>query len=173
MKILLVILMMAALLLGCGAEPTWETVEDMTPVEPAAVMQQLYVDIPEEAAATTFQENDRSQIYMCQDYTLTTQILEGGDLEKTVKTISGQEKENLQILQTRQDTCQRYEFVWTAAGEDGLQLGRACILDDGAYHYAVSTMARESDSGNLRQTWQDIFDSCRLIDPEVNLSTGS
>ena len=173
MKIILVILMILGLLSGCGSEPAWETVEDPVPVEPVAVMQQLYVDIPQEAAAATFQENDRSQMYLCQDYTLTTQILDSGDLAKTVKNICGQDKENLQILQTQQDTWQRYEFVWTAAGEDGLQLGRACILDDGAYHYAVSAMASEENSGKLRQTWQDIFDSCRLIDPEVNLSTGS
>ena len=78
-----------------------------------------------------------------------------------------------EIVKTVQDGQDRYDFVWTAAGEDGLQLGRACILDDGNYHYALTTMAQEETSGQLREVMQDMFDSCRLLDPEVNLSTGS
>jgi len=50
----------------------------------------------------------------------------------------------IQVIKTAQDTYERYDFVWTAAGEDGLQTGRACILDDGNYHYALSAMAEEN-----------------------------
>lgn len=173
MKRVLVIIALAGILSGCEAQPTWETVEDILPVEQAAVVQQLYVDIPEEAASPTFQDDAGTEMYLCQGYSLTKQIFDGGDLEKTVKTLSGQSKENLQILKTKQDDLTRYDFVWSAAGEDGLQVGRACILDDNAYHYAVSTMAQEKDAGKLQETWQEIFESCRLLEPDINLSTGS
>ena len=58
-------------------------------------------------------------------------------------------------------------------GEDGLLLGRACILDDGNYHYALSTLAEENSAGALRQTLSDMYESCNLLDPEINLRTGS
>ena len=173
MKKVLVFLLVAVLLAGCGAEETFETVEDILPVEPVAAPLQFFVSLPEEAASPTFQDDSGAELYVCQDYTITKQILESGDLEKTIKTLTGKSREELQVIKTMQETCDRYYFVWTAAGEDGLQTGRVCILDDGNYHYALSAMAEETKAGSLRQTFQEMFDSCKLLDPEVNLSTGS
>ena len=90
-----------------------------------------------------------------------------------MQTLAGRSKEELQILKTAWSEYDRYDFVWTTAGEDGLQLGRACILDDGNYHYTLSTLAEENCAGELRQTLSDMYESCALLDPEVNLRTGS
>ena len=169
----ILVLLLAGLLCGCAAEPAWENVEDITPVEPVPVAQQLYVHMPEEAAAPTFQDQASGELYLCNGYTLAKQILQSGDLEKTVKSVSGLDKSQLQILQTESNGVDRYDFVWATAAEEGLQLGRACILDDGNYHYVVSTMAGEVEAGDLRDTWQEIFESCCLIDPDINLRTGS
>lgn len=173
MKKIGLLMLLAVFLCGCQAEPTWETVEDILPVEAVPVAQQLYVPLPSDAAQPTFQEEDAGELYLCDGYTLTKQISQSGDLEKTVKNICGLESDQVQIMKTTQDGNARYDFVWSAAGEEGLQLGRACILDDGAYHYIVSTMAGETEAGNLRETWEDIFSSCCLLSPSVNLSTGS
>lgn len=173
MKKVLTLLMMAVLLSGCGAQETFETVEDLIPVQPVASPQQLYITLPEEAASPTFREENGGEIYVCDGYTITSQILESGDLEKTLTHISGKTSEDLQLIKTKQDTCDRYDFVWTSAGEEGLQLGRACILDDGDFHYTLTVMAREETAGQLRETIQELFDSCSLLDPEVNLRTGS
>lgn len=172
MKKGIVLLLLAALLTGCGAEETFETVEDIIPAEPVASPQQFFVSLPDEAATPTFQD-DSGELYVCQDYTISKQILESGDMEKTVKTVTGQSQEDMDIIKTFYGNCDRYDFVWTAAGEEGLQLGRACILDDGDFHYILSTMAREEAAGELRDTLQDMYDSCKLLDPEINLSTGS
>ena len=173
MKKLVLSILLAALLCGCKAEPTWETIEDVLPVETVPVAQQLFVLMPSDAAKPTLQEESAGELYLCDGFTLTKQITQSGDVEKTVKNISGQDYDQLQVMKTNQGDLKRYDFVWTAAGEEGLQLGRACILDDGNYHYAVSTMAGETEAGTLRQTWADIFASCRLLSPETNLSTGS
>lgn len=173
MKKILMCLLLLVFLAGCGAEPTFETVEDPIPVEPVAVQQQFFVSLPQEAAAPTFDDGNGAELYVCQGYTISKQILESGDLEKTIQTLCGQSPEELQILKTKQETADRYEFVWTTAGEDGLQLGRACILDDGNYHYTLTALAEEASSGELQEVFQDMFDSCTLLDPEVNLRTGS
>lgn len=167
-------LMLAALLLcGCKAEPAWETVEDIVPVEAIPAAQQLYVPLPEDASRPTFQNENAGELYLCDGYTLTKQITQGGDLSKTVKSVCGLTDEQVQLMKTKQDGQDRYDFVWTAAGEDGLQLGRACILDDGAYHYIVSTMTSEEKAGDLRETWNELFDYCLLVSPTEEISTGS
>lgn len=172
MKKVIALLLLAALLAGCDAQETFETVEDIPPVEPVAAAQQFFVSLPDEAATPTFQDAE-SELYVCQDYTISKQILESGDIEKTVQTVAGCEMEQLDVIKTFHEDCDRYDFVWTAAGEEGLQLGRACILDDGDFHYVLSTQTKEDALGDLRQTLQDIFESCKLLDPDVNLSTGS
>lgn len=165
--------LIALFLTGCGAQETFETVDDILPAEPAAVYQQFAVSIPEEAAAPTFQDDTGAELYVCQGYTISKQTFASGDLENTVKTLTGKSTEELQIIKTMQDTYDRYDFVWTSAGEEGLQLGRACILDDGNYHYTLSTLAEEQTAGNLKKTFSDMYDSCRLIAPDINLHTGS
>lgn len=165
--------MLALLLTGCKTQETFETVEDVTPIQPVAAAQQFFVALPDDAAAPTFQDEDGSELYICQGYTISKQILPGGDLHKTVKTLTGKSSEDLQLLKTRQDGCDRYDFVWTSAGEEGLQLGRACILDDGNYHYALTTMAQEESAEALRETFQEMYASCSLMDPDINLDTAS
>lgn len=172
MKKLFVLLLITSMLLGCGAEETFEVVEDVIPVEQVAVPQQFFVSLPDEAMAPTFL-GDGEELYVCQGYTISKQIQESGDMEKTVNTLTGHSQEDIQIIKTFYDNCDRYDLVWTAAGEEGLQLGRACILDDGNYHYILSTLAGEDTAGQLRDTFQDMYDSCKLLDPDVNLSTGS
>ena len=173
MKKVLFLLLTAALLSGCGAQETFETVDDIIPVQPVAARQQLYAQLPEDAASAAFSEEDTGELYLCDGCTITKQIMPGGDLEKTVMTVTGQSKDNLQIMKTRQQDSDRYDFVWTAAGEDGLHLGRACILDDGNYHYVLSAMAEESATAGLQETWEDLFSTCCLLDPDVDLNTGS
>lgn len=173
MKKVLFLLLTAALLTGCGAQETFETVEDIIPVQPVAAKQQLFAQFPENAASAAFSNEENGELYLSDGCTITKQILPGGDLAETVMTVTGQSKDNLQIMKTRQQGADRYDFVWAAAGEDGLQLGRACILDDGDYHYVLSAMAEESVAADLQETWEDLFSTCCLLDPDVNLNTGS
>ena len=172
MKIVLA-LILSLLLCGCRAEPTWEAVEDIQPIEPVAEEQYLHVMLPESTATPTFQDDTAGEIYLCDGYTITKQTLPSGDLSKTVELVSGMEKDQLQLMQTTQADLTRYDFVWTTATEEGLQVGRACILDDGNFHYVVSAMAGEEKAGQLRNTWQQIFDSCCLLPTDALVNTGS
>lgn len=173
MKKVVLFLLMGLLLAGCAAEKTFETLSDSIPVLPVAEPQQFVVQMPDEAATPTFQNENGGELYVCTGYTISKQVLESGDLEKTVNALTGKSADELQIMESKQDAFDRYDFVWTAAGEDGLQLGRACILDDGNYHYALSTLAEETRAGELRETFFDMFASCTLLDPDINLRTGS
>ena len=97
---------------------------------------------------------------MGQDYEIIQETLASGNLNATIETLCGYSKDQLTVLQTRQDDLDRYEFVWTTAGERGELLGRAVILDDGDYHYCM-TVLRDAEESIV--VWQDVFASFALL----------
>ena len=163
MKKLWAVLILATLLAGCGAEQTFETVSDLNDVSAMAQMQQVELSLPEEAAAPSMENPDAGKLYLCDGYTLAVQTLESGDLDKTLRQLTGYGRSQLTLMQTNRNGIDRYECVWSAAGEEGDQIGRAVILDDGSYHYSVSVMSAADDAGELADTWQKIFDSVKLV----------
>ena len=162
MKKIWILLVLLILLTGCGAQQTMETLGDdyLQPV--AAQMQKISLKLPEDAAVMTLENPQTGKLYLCDGYTVSVQTLDAGDLDKTIKTISGYSAESLQILQTNAGQINRYECVWVSAGEADDQVCRACILDDGNYHYAVTVMADSQDAGKLSQSLQTILSSVQL-----------
>ncbi len=156
------LMILALFLCGCGAQATFETIADeqLSPV--MARPREISVHLPEDAAIPTL-ESDAQQLYICQDYEIMIEILSAGDLNATVQTISGYEKENLTIVETQQQELTRYEFVWASAGETGDRLGRAVILDDGDYHYCMSVLRDAESTGTSQVVWSDVFSSFALI----------
>lgn len=161
------------LLTGCSAEQTLETLSDAYVQPVSASAWQVIADIPQDASVTVLQSQDAGKLYLCDGYTVTVQTMASGDLENALRTVTGHEKEDLTLIQTRQADLKRYECVWTAAGEGEIQVGRACLLDDGNYLYALTVMADESKAGELAEVWQELFDSFRLASPDTDLNTGS
>ena len=145
-------------LAGCGTQEKLETVSDVyTPQTIAAG--EIVFDLPGDAAEEVFASEQDGTLYLCDNYTITVQTLPGGDLSRTLQTVTGYTAEQLTVLQTRQDDLDSYRTVWTAAGEGGDQLGRAVIIGDGHYHYVLAVMADAADAGVLSDAWKTLFDS--------------
>lgn len=159
LKKLVGFLLLAALLTGCAPEETLETVNDEWVVPVMAQPREISVRLPEDALAPVLEQDGR-QLYMGQDYEIMLETLASGDLSATIRTLSGYDKDQLTVLNTRQEEAERYEFVWTAAGETGDRLGRAVILDDGDYHYCLSVLR---DPGDTHVVWRDVFSSFTLV----------
>lgn len=162
MKILCV-LVIALLLAGCGGQPVLERVEDPW-IEAAAVQKEVTVKLPADAAAPALQNPDAGQLYLCDGYVLTLQTFTGGDLDATLRQVTGFLKEQVTCMQTREGEVDKYSCVWSSAGEGGDHVGRAVILDDGSYHYAVTVMADFASAGELAATWQQLLNSVTLKD---------
>lgn len=161
MKKLLLFLMMSVLLLGCSAEPVFEQVEDVyggTLREPGA----LQVMVPEKASVLTAAGDSTGQLYFCDGYTLTVQTLSGGDLDRSFRSVTGYGKDALTVLETLRQGVPCYSCAWTSAGEAGDQVGHMVLLDDGAYHYAVTVMADADRAGELSETWDQILNRVTL-----------
>ena len=131
----------------------------------------MVVNLPDGAVTTTGQIGET--LYECDGYTVVLQTLEGGDLNRTVQAVTGYPADRLQLIQWSKDGVKRYDGVFTAAGEESLQVGRTCILDDGGYHYALTTLASEELSGQLQEQWKELYATLRLVDAQMDLNTGS
>ena len=149
---------LAASLCGCGAEQTLETVSDEWMVPAMAQPREVSVRLPEDLVLPVLEQEGR-RLYMGQDYEIMLETMAAGDLRSTIRNLSGYERQQLTVLKTDQGDWDRYEFVWTAAGEQGHRLGRAVILDDGDYHYCMSALR---DAGESLVVWQEVFSSFTL-----------
>ena len=166
MKKVCILLVLVALLCGCAVQPAWETVFDQLETPVMAQMRQLDVALPKEATAPTLQSEDAGALYLCDGYTLSIQTMSAGDLDATMRSLSGFSKDQLTVMTTEKHGIRRYDCVWSAAGEGGDQVARAVILDDGNYHYAVTVMADFASAGDLADTWKDILDSVKFSDTD-------
>ena len=161
MKKTILFVLMALLLGGCGADETIETVSDELVLPVMAQPGEILVDLPGEPALSAM-ESDTGRVYLAGDYEIYIQTMEAGDLEKTVRSLSGYEKEDLTVMRTQADGVSRYEFVWTCMGEEGELLGRAVVLDDGNYHYTMTVLRNADTTESSQIVWNDVFRSFEL-----------
>ena len=160
-KRVLIAMLAALFLAGCGKTETMETVADEMDVPVLAQPRKISVELPGQAEAAL--ETDAGQLYVTDDYEIAVETLDGGDLNGTLQALSGRTAEELTVLETRtEDGMKRYEFVWAAAGEDGDRLGRGVVLDDGSYHYCMSVLRDAENPKKSQVVWSDVFSSFAL-----------
>lgn len=161
MKKICCLLMIALLLCGCGAEETFETVADEMVLEVLAQPREILLQLPEETLLPAM-ETDSGTLYLCDGYDVAVQTFSGGNLDETVRQISGFGYGDLTVMETIVDECVCYEFVWTSGSDLGEQVCRAKILDDGTYHYALTASASAEKAGELQEIWNGMFETFRL-----------
>ena len=172
MKKIWLILTVGLLLTGCSKQKAMETVTDVYMSPEQANKQQIMLQLPQELSSPVLQNEEAGALYLCDEYSVTVQTVPAGDLAETVHNVTGVEKENLQMLHTREGDTLRYQWVWAVNGENGIQVGRGCILDDGSYHYVLTALADEDSAWKMNKTWQEMFASFHLAEGEY-ISTGS
>lgn len=158
MKKWMILVVLALMLTGCTARETYETVADEVIQAVSAQPRQIHIELPEEAVLPVM-ENEDGQLYMCKDYDVEVMTLDGGDIEKTIRTVTGMDPEDLTIMETLDSELSRREFVWTAAGELGEQVCRGAVLDDGSYHYVLCAMIDAQKAAEYQEIWNGLFES--------------
>ena len=162
MKKLCCVMLVFLLLCGCSARETFEQVYDELLLPAMAPMKELKLTLPEDAGAPTLVSAEGNRLYFCDGYTLTVQTLDAGDLDQTFQSLCGYDRQDLLVMETREGNFNRYDWVFTCLGEEGTQVGRGVILDDGNYHYCSTVMAQEAASGSLAGKWDAILNSVEL-----------
>lgn len=162
MKRIVMGLMLALLLTGCGAKETLETVADDIPLQPVlGTPAEISVRLPDNAVAPVL-ESDTEQVYLSEDYEIVVETRSSGDLSGTITALTGFDPEQLTVMHTQPEGVDRYEFVWVSAGESGDRLGRAVVLDDGSYHYCLSVLRDAQNQNKTQVVWSDVFSSFSL-----------
>lgn len=162
MKKILLIVVVGLLMSGCAAA-SFETVDDLNDVQAMAKPATLLLDLPEEAAAPAM-EGTSGKLYFCGDYDISVEVNPSGNLDSTIKALTGFSKDELRLVKTRRCGVDCFESAWSAAGEAGDHVGRVLLLDDGSYHYCVSIMASAENAGAYADTWNDILESVALAE---------
>ena len=160
MKKLCVILAMFCLFSGCAGEDTMETVADEV-VLTQAEARTIRMELPEETVLPVMQ-TDTGKLYICDDFEVSVQTLPGGDLERTVETLTGFDRAAVTVMETEAQDLTQYDLVWSCAGELGPEVGRARILDDGNYHYCLAVQIREEDAREYEEIFNGMFESFTL-----------
>lgn len=161
MKKCVMFVLIAFALSGCGAEETFETIADEFVQSAAAPLREVILELPEEAVLPA-SESDAGTLYLCDGYEISVQTLPAGDLEASVYQITGFSKDRVEVISTQPGTYRRYDLVWSTLGEQGDQVGRAAILDDGSYHYVLSVLAEANRAGEFEQVFRELFESYAL-----------
>lgn len=173
MKKLWVIPLMALFLIGCGKKQTLETIADVPDIPVISTARRIQLQLPPELSAPILQGDETGALYLCDDYSVTVQTVEAGDLQQTIREVTGMNKDSLQMVETCQGDIKQYQWVWATNGENGAQVGKGCVLDDGAYHYVLIAMADENKTEQVRPKWKEIFASFSLAAEREEISTGS
>ena len=161
-KIWMLVLFVVLCFSGC-AVATFETVDDPNDVQVMAVPAALLVELPEDAAAPAM-EGMSGKLYFCEDYYIAVETLASGNLDATLRTLTGFDREELSPVQTKRCGVPCYEAAWSAAGESGDEIGRVLVLDDGSFHYCVSVMASASDAAQCADAWTALLESVALAE---------
>lgn len=160
MRKLWIILLLCIVLSGCAAVPTFETLGDVLHEQTLTPVQgQIRLSLPEGAIKLGEQVAD---VYVCDDYYLETQTLQSGDLNRTIQAMSGFTADNLTVMTASTGDYTRYEWVWSAASEEGEKICRAAVIDDGSYHYCLTAVAPADTGGELSEDWNDLFSSFEI-----------
>ena len=144
------------LLTGCGARETFETVSEDYGQEVSVQPMQILISLPEGTAASAMETEDSAKIFVCDGYSVTTQTLEGGDMDRTLRQITGYGRDQLKCVESASGGLKRCDCVWVCAGEKGDQVCRSSVYSDGAYHYAVTVMADETCSGKIGEIFENL-----------------
>lgn len=154
--------MLVSLLAGCGVRETMETVADEYLIPAAAEPREISVELPGETTVSTIQ-NDAGRIYICDGYEIILETMDAGDLDGTLRTVTGFGEDELTVIKTEADNVKRYEFCWASAGEAGEMTGQGVILDDGNYHYVLSVLRDAEPEKPSQIIWSRVFQSFRLV----------
>lgn len=162
MKIFLCMILALVLLTGCQQPKDFETMSDSFAQPDVPQPKEVFLNLPEDAAKAVLEDPGAGTLYLCDDYSVAVQTLPAGNLDATLREVTGYGREKIQLWEKKEGDNSRYVCVWTAAGEGGDQMGKTTILDDGDYHYVLSLMTAAENAGELTETWQQLMDSFNI-----------
>ena len=155
----------AAVLSGCSAQPAYETIGNAWAVsEPAAVQGTMNFALPDGAQMQTMGDDTGAASYCVGQWEIWTQCYPGGDIRFTLEQVSGMSAEAMTIVSSQVHSMPCAQVAWTTNTQDGAQVVRTAVFDDGNYHYCISVSVPEADAGEAGEFFSQILSSVTITD---------
>ena len=94
------------LLWGCGAQETLETVSDEWLVPAMAQPREISLRLPEDLVMPVLETADR-KLYLAEDYEIMLETMDSGDLDATIRSLTGYDSDRLTVIRTGQAGADR------------------------------------------------------------------
>ena len=160
MKKWIVVLLSVFFLTGCGSAETFDTMGQIDHVSATKpTLRSVTVTLPEDALMEVSDSNTGVTLYECDGYTIYLQTFDSGNLQATIRGISGFAPEDLMVMESVCGDHTRYDWVWTAVADEGELVCRGAILDDGGYHYSMCVVGDVQSAGKFGDAWNTLFSS--------------
>lgn len=156
----LAIVLLALMLSGCT--DAYETVMDDHFVPERVEAGTVSFLLPEQASVYTMEDDAEAKLWLLEDYQISTYVHPSGDIESTIRTLTGYERNVIAPICLEMGNVTRYECTWTTADGEGQQMNRAMILDDGNYHYALCLQGSAEASADYADEWNQIMASVSI-----------
>ena len=156
MKKLGVFVLLWGILTGCAAAPTFETLGPVNHAQADAVQEEeILICLPDDA-------QQFGDSYFCGDYYFEIKTVSAGDLDATIRAMCGFSQQELTVMTAGTEKYNRYEWVWSATGDEGEVICRAAVIDDGSHYHCLTTVAPAEKGGALRESWNLLFSSFQI-----------
>ncbi len=99
-------ILLPVLLCGCGAEETMETVADEWVVPVMAQPREVSLRLPEDLVMPVLETADR-KLYLAEDYEIMLETMDSGDLDATIRSLTGYDSDRLTVIRTGQAGADR------------------------------------------------------------------
>ena len=150
------ILLFCATLCACSGVETFEIVSDVIVGDQLPEPAKVTVRIPDDAALAVMNSSD-GRSYEGDGYQIIIQTYAAGDLNQTLRHITGYNGNQLNLMEVTTENCSKYLCAWSSVSEAGELVGRCAVLDDGRYHYCLSVLVDAQMSGEMRDEIDTLF----------------
>lgn len=157
MKKIGVMILLFFILTGCAATPTYETLGEILHEEVGgSTSRDVQFAVPADAERM-------GDAYFCEDYYFEVQRVSAGDLDGAILAMCGFSQEDLTVMTAGIGDFRRYEWVWSATGDEGDVICRAALIDDGVNFYCLTAVAPAEKGGAVQESWNALFSSFSVI----------
>ncbi len=156
-----VIILLSVVLSACGNVDTFEVISDNIQEYQPAPQAKVKLTIPEDAALAVMSNSD-CRSYESDHYQIIVQTYPSGNLDETLRQITGYNEKQLNVMKVTEDDINKYLCAWSSMSEEGELVGRCTIFDDGVYHYCLTVLVDAQESDEVRQTIDLLFSDYSL-----------
>mgnify|MGYP004687672403 CR=1 FL=1 len=164
-------LALTVLLCACVSDvPVWETVDDTLVCQrqdrrPSTIV----FSVPEGAVLETFAQSGMSRLCASPDdaYEITATVFPTAEPEYAIRTLTGFDEAQLQIVRTTRFSLPEYQFAWSAATDEGERLYRAAMLCDERCCYALCFSVPAGSGTKYDSIQESVFASFGLYYDET------